>query len=172
MLEEFQSHLEKEESRQENAEEELHKASRNLVSVKSGVEHLADKLYHLKANKGHVPQAQIAPSSDEYVLDQLSTCEEKLLKLLEELDGQDLNSIVKQMEEEEFHASQEGKLPQYNTRVKLPQVQRDIGYEDDEDDGENIDTEVPDRDRIKKQSQILVDSKTKRRTTKKKKKTK
>jgi len=52
-------------------------------------------------NKGHVPQAQIAPSSDEYVLDQLSTCEEKLLKLLEELDGQDLNAVVKQMEEEE-----------------------------------------------------------------------
>lgn len=48
-----------------------------------------------------MPQAQIAPSSDEYVLDQLSTCEEKLLKLLEELDGQDLNIVVKQMEEEE-----------------------------------------------------------------------
>lgn len=48
-----------------------------------------------------MPQAQIAPSSDEYVLDQLSTCEEKLLKLLEELDGQDLNVVVKQMEEEE-----------------------------------------------------------------------
>ena len=48
-----------------------------------------------------MPQAQIAPSSDEYVLDQLSTCEEKLLKLLEELDGQDLNAVVKQMEEEE-----------------------------------------------------------------------
>ncbi|KAL4219631.1 hypothetical protein ACF0H5_022203 [Mactra antiquata] len=171
MLEEFQSHLEKEEDRRDEAEDELHKASKNLVSVKAGVEHLADKLYHLKANKGHVPQAQIAPSSDEYVLDQLSTCEEKLLKLLEELDGQDLNSIVKQMEEEEFHASQEGKLPQYNTRVKLPQTQRDINYDDGSDSGDN-DNDVPDRDKIKKQSQSLVDSKTKRRTTKKKKKTK
>ena len=48
-----------------------------------------------------MPQAQIAPTSDEYVLDQLSTCEEKLLKLLEELDGKDLQQVVKEMEEEE-----------------------------------------------------------------------
>ncbi|XP_052222822.1 outer dynein arm-docking complex subunit 3-like isoform X2 [Dreissena polymorpha] len=169
MLEEFQTHLHKEEDRRDMAEEKLTKASKNLVAVKAGVEHLADKLYHLKANKGHVPQAQIAPSSDEYVLDQLSTCEEKLLKLLEELDGQDLNAVVKQMEEEEFHASQEGKLPQYNTRVKLPQPQRDLVYDDEEDSGDN-DADVPDRDKIKKQSQLIVDSKTKRRTTKKKKK--
>jgi hypothetical protein len=33
-----------------------------------------------------VPTAKIPATSDEYVLDQLSTCEEKLLKLLEELD--------------------------------------------------------------------------------------
>lgn len=52
-------------------------------------------------SKGHVPTAQIAPTSDEYVLDQLSTCEEKLLKLLEELDGKDLQDTMKQMEEEE-----------------------------------------------------------------------
>lgn len=171
MLEEFQNHLDKEANRRDLAEDHLHKASKNLVSVKAGVEHLADKLYHLKANKGHVPQAQIAPSSDEYVLDQLSTCEEKLLKLLEELDGQDLNAVVKQMEEEEFHASVEAKLPQYNTRVKLPQTQRDLVYDDEEDSGDN-DADVPDRDKIKKQSQLLVDAKTKRRTTKKKKKTK
>lgn len=55
-------------------------------------------------SKGHVPTAQIAPTSDEYVLDQLSTCEEKLLKLLEELDGKELQEIMKQMEEEEVGA--------------------------------------------------------------------
>ena len=48
-----------------------------------------------------MPQAQIAATSDEYVLDQLSTSEEKLLKLLEELDGKDLQQVVKEMEEEE-----------------------------------------------------------------------
>lgn len=49
MLEEFQAHLETEEERRDVAEDQLHKASKNLVSVKAGVEHLADKLYHLKA---------------------------------------------------------------------------------------------------------------------------
>lgn len=51
--------------------------------------------------KGHMPTAQISPTSDEYVLDQLSTCEEKLLKLLEEMDGKDLSEVLKQMEDEE-----------------------------------------------------------------------
>ncbi|KAK3092525.1 hypothetical protein FSP39_004008 [Pinctada imbricata] len=171
MLEEFQSHLQKEEDRRDEAEQKLQRNSTIMVSVKSGVEHLADKLHHLKASKGHVPTAQIAPTSDEYVLDQLSTCEEKLLKLLEELDGKDLSEATKQMEEEEYHASVEGKLPQYNTRVKLPQTQRDLVYDDDEDSGED-DTDVPNRNAIKKQSQFIVDQKTKRRTTKKKKKTK
>lgn len=44
-------------------------------------------------------------------------------------------------------------------------------FSDEEDSGEN-DTDVPDREKIKKQSQFIVDSKTKRRTTKKKKKAK
>lgn len=57
--------------------------------------------YHYLQTKGHVPTAKIPATSDEYVLDQLSTCEEKLLKLLEELDGKDLNEVFKQMEDEE-----------------------------------------------------------------------
>ena len=48
-----------------------------------------------------VQKAKISPTSDEYVLDQLSQCEEKLLKLLEELDGKDLDDLLNQMEEEE-----------------------------------------------------------------------
>ncbi|XP_052092788.1 outer dynein arm-docking complex subunit 3-like [Mytilus californianus] len=172
MLEEFQGHLQKEEDRRGDAEDELQRNSTIMVSVKAGVEHLTDKLYLLKATKGHVPTAKIPQTSDEYVLDQLSTCEEKLLKLLEELDGKDLNEVFKQMEEEEYHASFDSKLPTHNTRVKLPQKERgDAVFEDDEDSGED-DGEVPNRNAIKKQSQFIVDSKTKRRTTKKKKKTK
>ena len=48
-MEDFQKHLEEEENRNEEAEEKLMKASNSLVAVKAGVEHLADKLYHLKA---------------------------------------------------------------------------------------------------------------------------
>lgn len=49
MLEEFQNHLAKEEKRRDDADEKLQRASRILVQVKAGVEHLADKLHHLKA---------------------------------------------------------------------------------------------------------------------------
>ena len=50
-----------------------------------------------------VGKTKISPTSDEYVLDQLSVCEEKLLKVLEDLDatGKDLGEINKQMAEEE-----------------------------------------------------------------------
>lgn len=49
MLEDFQNHLNKEEERRDDAEEELHRNSTIMVSVKAGVDHLADKLYLLKA---------------------------------------------------------------------------------------------------------------------------
>ena len=49
-------------------------------------------------------KSKISPTSDEWVLDQLSVCEEKLLKVLEDLDqrsGKDLEVISKEMNEEE-----------------------------------------------------------------------
>ena len=49
MLEEFQTHLKTEEDRRDEAKDKLDKASKILVNVKAGVEHLADKLQHLKA---------------------------------------------------------------------------------------------------------------------------
>lgn len=49
MLEDFQGHLQKEEDRRGDAEEELQRNSTIMVSVKAGVEHLTDKLYLLKA---------------------------------------------------------------------------------------------------------------------------
>jgi hypothetical protein len=49
MLEEHENHLAKEEKRRDDADEKLQRASRTLVQVKAGVEHLADKLHHLKA---------------------------------------------------------------------------------------------------------------------------
>ncbi|XP_070532404.1 outer dynein arm-docking complex subunit 3-like [Ptychodera flava] len=168
MLEEFQAHLDKEEDRRDEAFDKLDRSSKLLVSVKSGVEHLSDKLQHLKASKGHVPQAQLSPSSDEYVLDLLSQCEEKLLKLMEELDDKDLDETLKAMEEEEFHAGIEGNLPQYNTRVKLPTTQKDLAYDDDDDSGD--DEDVITRVQLKRQAQQMVDSKTKKHKVRSRKK--
>ena len=46
-------------------------SSRILVDAKAGVEHLADKLQHIKTPKGQVPQAHLSPTSDEYILELL-----------------------------------------------------------------------------------------------------
>ncbi|PIK45233.1 putative coiled-coil domain-containing protein, partial [Apostichopus japonicus] len=129
MLEEFQAHLKTEATRREEGKGKTDKTSKILVNVKAGVEHLADKLQHIKASKGHVPQAQLNPEADEYVLDLLATCEEKLLKLLEELDGHDVDETLKQIEEEEFQAGMESTVPHNNTRIKLPTTQRDMVYD-------------------------------------------
>ena len=51
--------------------------------------------------KGHVPQAQLSPTSDEYILDLLGTCEQKLLKLMDDLGGRDISDVMKEMEDME-----------------------------------------------------------------------
>lgn len=51
--------------------------------------------------KGHTTSARISPMSNEYVLDQLALCEEKLLKLMDDFGDTDLEKIQKQMEDEE-----------------------------------------------------------------------
>lgn len=49
MLEEFQQRLDDELAKCAEAEQRQKHASRTLVNVKAGIEHLADKLQHLKA---------------------------------------------------------------------------------------------------------------------------
>ncbi len=83
----------------EESKQRQERSSRILVDVKAGIEHLADKLQYLKAPKGHVPQAQLTPGSDEYVLDLLGTTEQKLLKLMEDLGGKNIQDVMKEMED-------------------------------------------------------------------------
>lgn len=49
MLEEFQQRLEEEQAKCAESEQRQTHVSRTLVNVKAGIEHLADKLQHLKA---------------------------------------------------------------------------------------------------------------------------
>ncbi|XP_043940554.1 outer dynein arm-docking complex subunit 3 [Protopterus annectens] len=169
MLEELQSHLKQEEARRDKAKDNLDTTSKVLMSVKAGVEHLADKLQHVKLPKSHVPKAQLVPSSDEYVLDLLSSVETKLLKLLDELEGRDMNEILKEMEEDEFLSSIDGKLPSYNVRIQLPVAQKADIFEEDEDSDDD-EGGIVTRVDLKRQSQQIIDSKTKKKTRGRKKK--
>ena len=50
---------------------------------------------------------KVDPGSEEYVLEQLSLAEQKLVSLAEELSSRDLDTIHKEMADEEVHNRQE-----------------------------------------------------------------
>ncbi|XP_071780976.1 coiled-coil domain-containing protein 151 [Centroberyx gerrardi] len=166
MLEECEQHLQTEQQRCDAAKERLDWLVKTLSTVRAGVEHLADKLQHITLSEGSV--AQLSPSSEEFVVELLVQCELKLQLLQEELQGKDLAAVMKEMEEEEFYARIEGKLPDYNTRIKLPEDQR-LDLFDEEDESEEDEADIISREALKRQSQLIIDSKTKRKPWKKKK---
>lgn len=171
LLEEYETNLKSIKEKEKEAKQKQKATSHILVDVKAGVEHLADKLQHLKAPKGQVPQAQLSPTSDEYILDLLGVCEQKLLKLVEELEGKDIQDVIKEMEDSEFRVSMEQKLPAHNTRVKLPAVnERVAGFDDDDDSGD--DDDYLSRNAIKRNSQQIVDAKNKKHKARPKRKNK
>lgn len=45
----------------------------------------------------------MSPTSDEYILDLLGTCEQKLLKLTDDLGGKDISDVMKEMEDAEVN---------------------------------------------------------------------
>ena len=61
-------------------------------------------------DQSHVPGTKVPPTSDEYVLDLVSRCEERLLKLQEELRKQaesehtDLEAALGQLEDEDVRS--------------------------------------------------------------------
>lgn len=117
----------------------------------------------------------ISAESEEYVLDVLSVTEEKLVKLYEDLEAQGMKETLQQMKDEGvYHANMnltEAKLPPYNTRITLPTKGLDRQYEDEDESAEEGDEDFKQsRNQIKLDSKTLVDSKTKRHTTKKNKK--
>ncbi|GCC36021.1 coiled-coil domain-containing protein 151 [Chiloscyllium punctatum] len=184
LLMELQTHLNNEEDRRDKLMEYLEYVSHITMSIKAGVEHVYEKLKHLQISKGNIPAVALSPTSDEYVLDLLSVTEDKLLKLYRNLEGIDMKKTLQLIEDDEFHASVEGKLPPYNMRVKLPTAQKPDTYDDDDDDDDDIDDDEDDgnssdesgdivtRAVLKQQSQQIVDWKTKRKTRPKRKKVK
>ncbi|XP_036425458.1 coiled-coil domain-containing protein 151 [Colossoma macropomum] len=168
VLEEAERHLQEEQQRRDAAKEKLDSLTHTLTTVSAAVEHLTDKLHHISLGEAEV---NVRLDSAECVVEQLHQAEQKLQRLQEELQGKDLNTLLKEMEEEEFLASIEGKLPHYNTRITLPETHRADLYEEEEDSGED-EGDVITRASLKRQSQLIIDSKTKRKTRIKKKNTK
>ncbi|XP_062296057.1 coiled-coil domain-containing protein 151 [Scomber scombrus] len=166
MLEECEQQLEAEQQRCDSAKENLDWLVKTLSTVRAGGEHLADKLQHITLSEDIVPE--VSPDSDEFVVELINQCEKKLQLLQEELQGKDQSAIMKEMEEEEFFVRIEGKLPAYNTRVKLPEDQK-LDLFDNEDESEEDEADIISREALKRQSQLIIDSKSKKKPWKKKK---
>uniref|UniRef100_A0AAQ6IBY5 ODAD1 central coiled coil region domain-containing protein n=1 Tax=Anabas testudineus TaxID=64144 RepID=A0AAQ6IBY5_ANATE len=167
MLEEHEQHLQTQQQRCDMAKERLDWLVKILSTVRAGVEHLADKLQHITLSEDIV--AEVSPDSDEFVVELMTQCELKLQLLLEELQGKDLAAIMKEMEEEEFYVRIEGKLPSYNTRVKLPEDQRLDLFDEEDESEEDDEADIISREALKRQSQLIIESKSKKKPWKKKK---
>ncbi|KAF4080354.1 hypothetical protein AMELA_G00169260 [Ameiurus melas] len=168
MLEECVSQLHREQQRRDAAKETLDRITHTLNTVSNAVEHLCDKLQHITLQDAPVQRECVSPLS---VLDLLQEAELKLMQLQDKLQGCDIHTLIKEMEEQEFHASIEGKLPDYNTRITLPDYQRADLYEEEDDSWED-DGDVVTRTSLKRQSQLIIDSRTKRKTRLRKRKSK
>ncbi|XP_029015573.1 outer dynein arm-docking complex subunit 3-like [Betta splendens] len=166
-LQESEQQLTAQQQRCEAARERLDWLLRTLGTVRSGIEHLADKLQHLPLNEDLA--AEVSPDSDEFVVELMTQCELKLGLLREELQEKDLAAIMKEMEEEEFYVRIEGKLPVYNTRVKLPEDQRQDLSDEEEESDEEDEADIISREALKRQSQLIIESKSKKKPWKKKK---
>ncbi|XP_074791068.1 outer dynein arm-docking complex subunit 3 isoform X2 [Natator depressus] len=167
LLEELRTHLRQEKMQRDVAKGQLDKVTRVLLVAKAGVEHLARKVQHIRLKSGRFAEAPPDEAAGDYVLELLAETEEKLLKVLAELGDQDQRELLQKIAEEEFHANLEGRLPSANIRVKLPVAQKQDMYYDEEDSGDEGD--VVTRAALKRQSQQIIEAKTKRRNRPRKK---
>ncbi|XP_060907578.1 coiled-coil domain-containing protein 151 isoform X2 [Labrus mixtus] len=178
MLEECEQQLQAQQRRCDACEERLDWLVKTLSTVRAGVEHLADKLQQITlllctqlspmSVQTEDAVAEVSPDSDEFVVELMTQCELKLQLLQEELQGKDQAASMKEMEEEEFYIRIAGKLPAYNTRVKLPEDQS-LDLFEDEDESEEDESEVISQEALKRQSQLIIDSNSKKKPWKKKK---
>jgi hypothetical protein len=159
MLEEVQSHLDEAKKRRSDSEVKADRAGRLLGQVKTGINHLSEKLQHLKAPHTHILKPHLEQGSEEAVIEQLGDCELKLVSLVEELSSRDLDTIQKEMEDEEFRQSIEGGTSA-NIKIALPKEttpQGDLYDESDDDDEGTL------REAMKRDTQQLVEQKTKKK---------
>lgn len=148
-LTEFEKHLTDATSKCENTESRWTNANSILVKVKAGVDHMYDKMGTLKP-------IQFRAAS--HVKDKLSESNQRLVKLMEELEQRKSELI-------DLDISAPLVLPEHNNRIAVAMPTEKEKQEDSQSEDEDVIT----RDQIKKQAESMIDSKTKKKTRKKKK---
>eukprot|EP00117_Sycon_ciliatum_P026818 scpid73008/ scgid21922/ Coiled-coil domain-containing protein 151 len=166
MLEEVRREIHKVKSEETQGEAMALEVKTTLDDVKSGVEHLSQKLVHLKEPTVSVPTHPVSKTDEEYVLDLLASCEAKLCALAEQLEEREVDILSKEMEDVEFRTGLAGKLPEVNFRIDLSSPIPEKAFGDDEESGD--DNDVLTRDKLKREAQEFTDAKTKKKKKKKK----
>ncbi|XP_031199636.1 coiled-coil domain-containing protein 151 isoform X2 [Mastomys coucha] len=159
--EEMQKAFKKEEKRHNELHERLERTSRVLELVKDCLEHLANKLGHVNLDDTTAGK-KLDRDSEDYMCNLLVVVQEKLLKLQEQLESQDVSEMLRHIADREFLATLEGKLPLYNTRILLPVASvKDKFF--DEEESEDDDRDVVTRAAFKLRSQKLIEARSKKR---------
>lgn len=160
--EEMKKAFKKEEQRHSEVLERLDRTSRVLELVKDCLEHLANKLSHVQMDDTILAGKKLDRESEDYPSNLLVVVQEKLLKLQEHLDNQDVPEMLRHIADREFLATLEGKLPLYNTRILLPVASvKDKFF--DEEESEDDDRDVVTRAAFKIRSQKLIEARSKKR---------
>lgn len=164
ILEDLKQELQAAQRRCDEAKGNLAAVDKTLGTFQARVERLAEKLQHITLSD---EDTLTTASTGVRLVDLLHECELKLQSLHSELQGKDLAALMKMMDEDKFFLKIEGKLPTFNTRVQLPEDQRQELFGDEEDSDED-EAGIISREALKRQSQMIVDSKFKKKAWKKK----
>uniref|UniRef100_A0A8C4WYM4 Uncharacterized protein n=1 Tax=Eptatretus burgeri TaxID=7764 RepID=A0A8C4WYM4_EPTBU len=98
--------------------EAMAKSRTLLDSIKTGIEHLKDKLNSISLGEDVDLLENLDSTSDESVLELFSLVESKLKCLLEGVQEKDFEEISMLIEEDEFHTTLEGKQPFNNAQFQ------------------------------------------------------
>lgn len=163
IVDEFESHLSEATSKCERNKQKYERIAKILINVKSGVEHLADKLEPITVEQEAVVM------TDSTVVEVLAQCEAKLMRLMDSVEGDQPSHEQDAQGQEKMMTSQEIEMPAYNIRIQIPHDADDESGDDDmeEDDQED----VPDRDQVKKYSSLMLEKANKKQKRQRKRKT-
>eukprot|EP00656_Telonema_subtile_P022527 TRINITY_DN236_c0_g1_i1.p1 TRINITY_DN236_c0_g1~~TRINITY_DN236_c0_g1_i1.p1 ORF type:complete len:489 (-),score=186.09 TRINITY_DN236_c0_g1_i1:279-1745(-) len=160
LVDDFETLLSEANSKCERNKAKYERIAKVLVNVKAGVQHLFERLEGVELTSA----SQVHTMNDETVVEVLNQGEEKLMKVLEVIAKVEADTGAEDAEPEVFDSPGAGEMPAYNIRVALPSQEEDGMSESDVDEEEGDD--VPDREQMKKMSNLMLEKATKK--TKKK----
>ncbi|CAN9509851.1 unnamed protein product [Ophioblennius macclurei] len=166
-------HLHTLQLKSQEVKERLERLKGVFSVTRDGVQHLTDRLRHVplivdtdvddggeeKEKKEEEEEEAMDPESVEFVPEQMKRSELKLRLLESELrEKKDLTVVVEEMERKRFVVKLDENIPEYNIRIKLPEDQAPVVYEDDEDAG------VLSRKALLRQSQQIIEANSKKKS--------